>query len=175
MRRRPWVIATALALLGAAGATAVYIAGARISAADREAIIAWERAAIAVVEQPRVLLDRLTSLARDLPAPRARAGLRRALRAFVAGSDSLAHVQTPSIMQRARDELDLFLTQAAEAIGILPVADRPSASATEVFETMIDQALEQYRNARETLIRLRCRARLTECRNTMLTAQDLVS
>jgi hypothetical protein len=163
--RRAWITLVMLAVFGVGGGIAVYLTGSRLLASDREAILTWERSAAEIVGEQLDYLGRAPDDVRLLPDAEARARLTDAERSFESATAALASLDTPSVTERTRDEIRAFLERAAAAISQVLTASEPSVAS---FEASLGEARVLYERARDTLIRLRCRARIPSCEATLL-------
>lgn len=150
------MIATALAVAGVAGASAVYVLAQRQHSVDRQDVAAWEARAIDHLVRARAALGRLTvvigrdnATLREIEAAASPVhGALKALRALPA-----AEVVEPT--------RDLFL----EALDSVAAAtDRAREGDLVGARRVFRDGLRLYALAREEFIDLRCRARIPSCK-----------
>lgn len=163
-------IAAALAVAGIAGGITVNLLAVRISDADRAAIVAWERDVTALVAPARALSVDLERFSQD---PVASSGQIQAAReALDEVRRELPTVPTPKILFRATELLTMWMFEAQDALVLAERARNQDRTLTASERAALAESLltadEHFHDARDALVRLRCRARLERCDQTSL-------
>lgn len=154
--RSPAALLAGLILAGIVGGTAVYIAGGRIDEADRARVERYERGTAPAITAVRA---RLEQAVRD-PTP---AAVSRARDALAVARGALREAGDSGIVEPVAEALATYLISVEAA---LTAAESRVADAPELLSV----ARARYREARDALIALRCRARVDDCERAWLAA-----
>lgn len=164
-RIKPWMVALALALAGLAGAGVVYAAARAQHRRDRETIVRWDRAHLAVEQRAADTFGRLPLLATLFARGNAvRAQLEAARGVFEQARTELPALPSPAIAQPAVAELVAAIEASLRALAVLEGERNGdgvlSDSDVRRFKQRWDAALPRWTEGREQLQLLHARVKL---------------